>query len=100
MRREDQTRDALPMSRDAERALQASRWIEHGAEDGGRNRPHPAGRNEARKLLEADQSGTGGISGALAGLPRNAGGSVMQGVRWMTTSNRTRKINPRMNPEP
>jgi hypothetical protein len=62
MRREDPAWDSLPVSRNEERTLPASRRIEHGAEDAGRNRAHPAGRHEVRELLEADQSGTGGIS--------------------------------------
>ena len=69
MRREDPARDALPVSRNGERTLPASRRIEHGAEDGGRNRAHPAGCYEARELLEPDQSGAGGISGTSPGLP-------------------------------
>lgn len=78
MRREDPTGDALPVSRNGERTLPASRRIEHRAKDGGRNRAYPAGRHEARELLEADQSGTGRVSGTLTRLPGNAGGSVMQ----------------------
>ena len=84
MRREEQTRDALPVSRNGERALPASRRIEHRPEDGGRNRAYPAGRHEARELLEADQSGTGAVSGTLAGLPGNAGGLMQATAQGRT----------------
>jgi hypothetical protein len=56
MRREDAARDTLPVSRDGERALQAARRAEHGAEDGGRNRANPAGAVQAW-VLEVGESG-------------------------------------------
>jgi hypothetical protein len=68
MRLEKPAGDALPVSRNGERTLPASRRIEHGAEDGRRNRANPAGRHEARELFEADQSGTGGIPGRFCRL--------------------------------
>jgi hypothetical protein len=76
--RQNPARDVVPVSRNEERALPASWWIEYRAEDGGRNRANPAGRHEARELHEAGNDGTGGISRTFAGLPGNAGGSVMQ----------------------
>src|SRR5262245_13805550 len=63
MRRENAAGDALRVSRDAERALPATRRIEHRAEDGGGHRAHPAGCHEAWELLDAGQRGTGGIQG-------------------------------------
>jgi hypothetical protein len=51
MRRKEQARVAVPVSRNGKRALPDSRWTQHGAKDGGRNRAHPAGGNEARPVF-------------------------------------------------
>jgi hypothetical protein len=63
MRSEDAAGNTLPMPRDGERALQTPRWAEHGAEDGGGNRPHPAVRDEAWAVCEGREGGTAATTG-------------------------------------
>ena len=78
MRRGDAAGCGLSVSRDEERTLPASRRAEYGAEDGGRDGAHPAGRDEARAPLEAGKGGASGVPGTLAGLPGDAGEPVMK----------------------
>jgi hypothetical protein len=77
MRREDPARDALPVFRNGERTLPASRGIEHGAEDGGGNRAHPARRNEAWAVLAEGEGRTARIPGVAETMPGDAGRDTM-----------------------
>lgn len=74
VRREDQARDALPVSGDAQRAMPATRRAEHGGEDGGRNRADPAGGDQAWPVFRRGEGGTSAVSEAPAGMPGDAGG--------------------------
>jgi hypothetical protein len=59
MRRENAARDTLPVPSDAEWTLPTSWRAEYGAENSGRDRAYPAGRDETRALLEAGKRGAG-----------------------------------------
>ena len=54
---ENETRNAVPVSCDDKRSLQAPRRTEHGTEDGGRHRVHSASAAEAWKVHERGASG-------------------------------------------
>ena len=77
----------MPVSRDAKWTVQASRGAQYGAEDAGRYRTHPAGRDEARAVLEAGESGTGALSEGVAALPGDAGSDLRQQSYWEGVEN-------------
>lgn len=73
MRREDQARDMLPVSRNGERALSPSWWTEHGCEDGGGDRAYPTGGDETRAVLRGGEGADAIRPGTVQTVP---GGSL------------------------
>jgi len=70
MRRENQARVAVPVSRYGKRALPDSRWTQRGAEDHGGNRADPAGRYEARAVLGGGETRAAAVPCAAPGRSR------------------------------
>jgi hypothetical protein len=73
----------MPMSRNSKRTMQASRRAQYVAEDAGRYQAHPAGRNEARTVLQAGDNGTAAVYETAAPLAGDAGSNIRRRERTL-----------------
>jgi len=92
---ENPARHAMSVSRDGKRALPASWWIEHGTEDGGRNRAYSEGCNQTRPVFREGKSGAALLSRIVArvrsvcrcvGRPARLLGRAASLISWATAA--------------